>query len=82
MPQYRVQAKPWFRRGKTKGYELHITGPEGEHVGVTQSHGLQDAVMMAKDYISLQTETPVEFVGVTFTINLHTAGPEPTDAEH
>jgi CRP-like cAMP-binding protein len=42
---YTVRAKRWER-----GWELHIRG-----VGVTQSHGLADAEMMARDYIEMRT---------------------------
>jgi hypothetical protein len=42
---YIVRAKRW-----EKGWELHIDG-----VGVTQSHGLSDALSMAKEYIALRT---------------------------
>ena len=42
---YTVRAKRWER-----GWELHI-----DDVGVTQSHTLRDAEMMARDYIELDT---------------------------
>lgn len=40
---YRVTAIPWG-----SGLELHVEG-----VGVTQSHGMEDAEAMVRDYISL-----------------------------
>jgi hypothetical protein len=43
---YKVRAKRWAR-----GWELHIEG-----LGVTQSHTLRDAEMMARDYIELDTD--------------------------
>jgi DNA-directed RNA polymerase specialized sigma subunit len=45
MRTYAVRAKRWAR-----GWELHIEG-----LGVTQSHTLRDAEMMARDYIELDT---------------------------
>src|SRR5258708_2791163 len=46
MKTYKVRAKRWAR-----GWELHIEG-----LGVTQSHSLRDAEMMAEDYIMLDTD--------------------------
>ncbi|HEY1620646.1 MAG TPA: hypothetical protein VGG25_23685 [Streptosporangiaceae bacterium] len=45
MKTYTVRAKRWER-----GWELHI-----DEIGVTQSHTLRDAEMMARDYIQLDT---------------------------
>lgn len=42
---YTVHAKRWAR-----GWELHIDG-----LGVTQSHSLADAELMARDYIETLT---------------------------
>lgn len=46
MNTYKVRARRWAR-----GWELHIEG-----LGVTQSHTLRDAEMMARDYIELDTD--------------------------
>jgi hypothetical protein len=54
MKTYKVRAKRWAR-----GWELHI-----ENVGVTQSHSLRDAESMARDYITLDTDTAPESFAV------------------
>jgi hypothetical protein len=51
---YTVRAKRWER-----GWELHIDG-----VGVTQSQRLTDAEEMARDYISIMTNTAGETITV------------------
>ena len=45
-PIYKVTAKRW-----SGGWELHIDG-----VGVTQSHTLDDAGIMARDYIAMDLD--------------------------
>lgn len=57
MKTYKVRAKRWAR-----GWELHI-----EDLGVTQSHTLRDAEMMARDYIELDTGEPAGSFGVEIT---------------
>jgi hypothetical protein len=47
---YRVRAKLWDH-----GWELHVDG-----VGVTQSHGLTDAKEMARSYIAMMTDAPID----------------------
>ncbi|MFB4295616.1 sigma factor-like helix-turn-helix DNA-binding protein [Actinomadura sp. NTSP31] len=47
---YRVRARRWEH-----GWELDI-----ESVGATQSHSLKDAEMMARDYISLALDVPMD----------------------
>jgi DNA-directed RNA polymerase specialized sigma24 family protein len=54
---YKVRAKRWEH-----GWELHIEG-----VGVTQSHGLKDAEMMARDLISRRLDVPEDSFGVEVT---------------
>jgi len=44
-PAYTAIARRWEH-----GLELHVNG-----VGVTQSHGMDDAEAMARDYIALST---------------------------
>ncbi|MQA77071.1 MAG: hypothetical protein GEV10_01080 [Streptosporangiales bacterium] len=50
MSTYRVRAVRWEH-----GWELHVDG-----VGVTQSHGLGDAEMMARDLIHRRCDIPVD----------------------
>lgn len=57
MKTYTVRAKRWAR-----GWELHIEG-----LGVTQSHTLRDAEMMARDYIELDTGAAPESFAVAIT---------------
>jgi hypothetical protein len=47
---YTIVASKWAH-----GYELRIS----KHVGVTQSHTLDDAEMMARDYIETITDAKV-----------------------
>lgn len=54
---YTVRAKRWEH-----GWELHIDG-----VGVTQSHGLKDAEMMARDLISRRLGVPEDAFSVEIT---------------
>jgi hypothetical protein len=54
---YSVRAKRWKH-----GWELHIGG-----VGVTQSHGLRDAEMMARDLISRRLDVPEDSFAVEIT---------------
>jgi hypothetical protein len=54
---YSVRAKRWEH-----GWELHIDG-----VGVTQSHSLRDAEMMARDLISRRIEVAADSFGVDIT---------------
>jgi DNA-binding CsgD family transcriptional regulator len=54
---YSVRAKRWEH-----GWELHIEG-----VGVTQSHGLKDAEMMARDLISRRLGVPEDSFSVEVT---------------
>jgi len=54
---YSVRAKRWEH-----GWELHI-----EDVGVTQSHGLKDAEMMARDLISRRLDVPEDSFSVEIT---------------
>jgi hypothetical protein len=54
---YRVEARRWAR-----GWELHI---EGE--GVTQSHSLNDAEGMVRDYIALMHNVPPDSFDVEIT---------------
>ena len=56
-PSYTVRAKRWEH-----GWELHIAG-----VGVTQSHGLDDAEMMVRDYIALDLDVPADSFDVVIT---------------
>ena len=48
--RHTVVARRW-----AKGWELHIDG-----VGVTQSHTLADADLMARDYVSRLLEVPAD----------------------
>ncbi len=57
MGAYNVRAKRWEH-----GWELHIDG-----VGVTQSHSLRDAEMMARDLIERRTGAPAGSFGVDIT---------------
>ena len=57
MKTYKVGAKRWAR-----GWELHIEG-----LGVTQSHTLRDAEVMARDYIELDTGEPAGSFAVEIT---------------
>lgn len=57
MKTYSVRARRWEH-----GWELHIDG-----VGVTQSHGLKDAEMMARDLISRRLDVPEDSFGVEIT---------------
>ena len=50
---YIVRARRW-----ENGWELHIDGPRVE--GVTQTRGLKSAERMARDYIALELEQPVD----------------------
>jgi hypothetical protein len=75
MAQYKARAVPW-----THGYELHITGPDGEHVGVTQSHSMKDAVPMVKDYIGRQLNVPVEVVGILLVVDINTPQTDADDS--
>lgn len=54
MTTYTVLAKRWRH-----GWELHIDG-----IGVTQSRSLNDAEVMARDYISLDTGVPPDSFSV------------------
>lgn len=54
---YSVRAKRWEH-----GWELNVDG-----VGVTQSHGLKDAEMMARDLISRRLDVPEDSFGVEIT---------------
>lgn len=47
-PVYTATAKRW-----SGGWELHIDG-----VGVTQSHTIDDAEIMVRDYIALDLDVP------------------------
>ena len=63
MTQYQVTAKRWEH-----GWTLHIRdGLTGTEVGVTQSHGLSDAAMMAREYVGLMTDQDPEHIGVVIT---------------
>lgn len=57
MDTYKVRAKRWAH-----GWELHIDG-----LGVTQSHTLRDAEMMARDYIMLDTDAAPDSFDVEIT---------------
>ena len=57
MNTYAVRAKRWAH-----GWELHIAG-----VGVTQSHSLADAEMMARDYIVIDLDVPADAFNVEIT---------------
>ena len=54
---YEVVARRWRR-----GWVLHIEG-----VGVTQSHSLTDAEIMARDYIALDRDVPEDSFDVRVT---------------
>lgn len=56
---YSVLARHWEH-----GWELHI----GDDLGVTQSRTLQDADMMARDYIALDLDIPADSFGVDVTL--------------
>lgn len=51
---YTVRAKRW-----ENGWELHISGPD-DYEGVSQSRGRRSAASMARDYIALDLEIPVD----------------------
>lgn len=55
-PRYKVIARSWQH-----GWELHVLG-----VGVTQSHGVDDAEQMARDYITSSTGQP----GTSFDVEV------------
>jgi len=57
MKTYTVRAKRWAH-----GWEVHIEG-----LGVTQSHTLRDAEMMARDYIALETDASPDSFEVEVT---------------
>lgn len=57
MKTYDVRAKRWEH-----GWELHIAG-----VGVTQSHSLWDAEMMARDLVSRREGMPADAFDVVIT---------------
>lgn len=59
MGNYKVLAKPWEH-----GFELHITGPN-DFNGCTQSLSNGDILPMAKDYIHLNTDEPLNKIGIT-----------------
>ena len=65
MKTYTVHAKRW-----SGGWELHIN-----NVGVTQSHGLADADRMARDYVSLVTDTPADSFELEIVPEIDTARP-------
>lgn len=67
MKTYTVHAKPWER-----GWELHIDG-----VGVTQSHTLDDAEPMARDYIALALDIP----RYSFRVVVAVDGPDEGDLD-